>query len=74
MKPRLCPNAGATMQADVAKGVWRCRIEGCYEAMASGMPLQALCPAGLETEYQEPMSPAELMAATGAKGLFDVHN
>ena len=61
------------MQADVAKGVWRCRIEDCHEAVASGKP-SVFCPTEVETEYQQEMSPAEIMAATGAKGLFDAHN
>ena len=62
MKPRLCPNGGAVLVADVAKGIWRCPRASCDWSHLD-------CYRG---EHEEEMSAAEIMAATGAKGLFDV--
>ena len=60
------------MQADVAKGVWRCPVADClkqWDGLRSEMP--EACSDLVDDEYHEEMSAAEIMAATGAKGLFD---
>lgn len=67
---RKCPNNGAPMTADVKRGLWVCQQDACYKAFeASNMPLPQGCK-GLDREYQEPMSPAEVMTATGAERLL----
>ena len=76
MKPKLCPNNSAPMVADVAKGVWRCTLQDCGIQKEKRGYYPDACileeEDGSVMEYVQEMSPAEIMAATGAKGLFDV--
>ena len=70
---RKCPNGGAMMTADVKRGLWVCGMHDCVTIRAEqagdeGEQVAISC-IGNE-EYQEPMSPAEVMQATGAERLL----
>ena len=76
LKAKPCPQNGAPMTADVAKGVWRCPVADCYKQHEKSKGARFGLPAGCASlnegvDYTESMTGAEIMAATGAKELFD---
>ena len=69
---RKCPNGGAMMTADVQHGRWVCRWRDCANEAYKTLdytPGVTECIALADEEYQESMSPAEQMQATGAVRL-----
>lgn len=74
---KLCPHNGVEMTKDAERGVWKCNPVACASSWANAADADEhrlnlrykASPCSYVFQYEEPMTAAEIMRATGQKEL-----